>query len=602
VRGTGRAELQVRAGNWEVGRWGIELKRDQWQRLVVTFDPRVASPRGHSLGFTGTGELQIDAAQVEIGTKPTAYRMAGAMEIALATNANEGVRFAGEPLQLKYELAGDLTGATLKLLAVDIAGRSRELASVPRVARSGTLDVPALPLGSYRIEAIATRNGAELASAEQVVHVLQKPVMWGQDAPASPFGIHCAANRRQMFLAKAIGANWVRLHDASDSLTAWYFLEKKPGEWTFNDEGVKRFRDQKLMMLGMLSTAPYWETHFDKERNSYWDKFYQPKDLNRYGDYVERIATRYKGQIDHWDVWNEPWNDSWWAVAFDESKKPPAGYVRSKTAATDFAKLQAVAFARLKKVNPGATLVGINSTDGEAGSGSIAGVDWTRGVIAAGGLETCDVASYHQYTSGPNLFPGDAAERGFKLAMGEVGNRRPIWFTEGQPLLGMMGDGLYKRTVATRTTEYALDTSDRLVRYVVSLLAQGTNKTFLYTMHGYANLDNPGEWNVLVTGDGKLHPSAAAYSAMAQLLEGKTFAGRTDIAADLFVYRFDNATESVAVVARGPNFKGKLRIAGNAKALDLQGNPFDDSLGNTVMYLTAPRDAMAGVIGSLQHP
>ena len=48
--------------------------------------------------------------------------------------------------------------------------------------------------------------------------------------------------------------------------------------------------------------------------------------------------------IDTWDVWNEPWIHAWWAVAYDESKKDRDGYMTSKNAQADFARLMATAY------------------------------------------------------------------------------------------------------------------------------------------------------------------------------------------------------------------------------------------------------------------
>ena len=59
-------------------------------------------------------------------------------------------------------------------------------------------------------------------------------------------------------MVKALGYNWVRLHDAGWEYTGWWWLERTPGTWTFRDDAIRRYRDQHLTILGQLGTAPTW--------------------------------------------------------------------------------------------------------------------------------------------------------------------------------------------------------------------------------------------------------------------------------------------------------------------------------------------------------
>ena len=57
--------------------------------------------------------------------------------------------------------------------------------------------------------------------------------------------------------------------------------------------------------------------------------------------YCRVVAGRYRGVIDAYDVWNEPWITEWWAVGYDETKGDRLGYVRSPTPAADYVRLMA---------------------------------------------------------------------------------------------------------------------------------------------------------------------------------------------------------------------------------------------------------------------
>lgn len=58
-----------------------------------------------------------------------------------------------------------------------------------------------------------------------------------------------------------------------------------------------------------------------------------------------------------------------------------------------------------------------------------------------------------------------------------------FWMTEGSLIILKIGSGFYKHTIPYKPTENVTDTADSLCRYVVSLLSQGVDKIFLYSMH-----------------------------------------------------------------------------------------------------------------------
>jgi hypothetical protein len=122
-------------------------------------------------------------------------------------------------------------------------------------------------------------------------------------------------------MVNGAGINWVRLHDAGTPYIGWYHLERKPGEWSFQDRQLERCREYGLKILGAFATAPEWACCFDKPRNSYYDRCYQPRSLDEYGNYVRLVAGRYADLIDAYDLWNEPWIPSYWAIGYDESRQ-----------------------------------------------------------------------------------------------------------------------------------------------------------------------------------------------------------------------------------------------------------------------------------------
>ena len=564
------------------------------QRLTITFTAPLLA-RAQALQIQAAGELWMDGFQVEEGSAATAFTPPDC-ELHFAARSLMRVVFEDDSTPLRYQVLGGEACATVQVRIENLAG---ELSAASFDALSGDVEIPPA-YGAYRIEGWveAVDGGRVSPYQEMTVFRLRRPHYWMKDAPNSPFGVHTNSTSRHIQMAKAVGINWTRLHDAGLQYIGWYHLERKPGEWTFYDEDIRRYRRYGMKILGLLSTAPEWASYFDKARNGYYDRFYQPRDLDRYANYVRTVVDRYRSDIDTWDVWNEPWNAGWWAVSYDEAEKK---YVTSAEPQADFVKLQRKAADAAKHVVPDVTVLGVNSTTGATGTA------WTSGIVKAGGLESSDVLCYHQYTTEALGFTDDVVERGRREAMGPAftgeSPGKPVWMTEGSPIYGLSGAGFYKRLLPFVDQENFNFTSDRMVRYVVSLLANNIGKVFLYSMHSHDSLagaENP--WRVIVGRDGYLHPNAAAHSAMAWLLEDKRFAVKLELSQSVTAYLFEGRVGSVAVIAPRPGAQALDWTPPALPRLDVYGNPVADgtAVGRYVSYLLHDGDAasLARLLGS----
>ena len=100
------------------------------------------------------------------------------------------------------------------------------------------------------------------------------------------------------------------------------------------------------------------------------------------------------------------------------------------------------------------------------------------------------------------------------------------------------------------------------------------------------------EWTALVTAEGYLHPTAAAHSALAWLLEDTHFVKRTEPASGVDAYLFTGAGRSVAVLAgKPPHAAYTIPHPTGATVTDLFGNPVPAGtrLTDELVYLAAPR-------------
>lgn len=600
MRGDGAVRLTIVCDGRSIANKNYELT-GEWERLNLVFTPEPTA-RAYGINIAGQGNFWLDSMQVEPGTEMTSYKGQLACEVALAcpeTDASAAlVQFEDEEALVNYCVSGEADGAVLKSKIVNLYGEEKLLDDVTLgedFLQYGEIRYnvfPERPYGAFRVEAwVENPDGQRISPYNEiVVYRLHRPMHWMEDSPDSPFGVHTNSTTRHILMAKAVGVNWVRLHDAGLDYLGWYHLEPEPGKWEFRDKELYRYRKFGMRILGELGTAPKWASYYQdvgRDHSGYFDRFYQPKRMEDYANYVRTVTQRYKGVIMDYDVWNEPWIQAWWAVRYDESKRDRDGYITSEDPTGDFVKLMSAAYQNSKATDDSNRILGVNSTAGKTGT------EWTRGIVEHEGLEYCDVVCYHQYTGGAVGYPGDSVTDGFRTATSPIVDRfgripRPVWMSEGSSVAGIIGSGFYDHTLPYQAPEDVVSTSDRLCKYIVSLLSQRVRKVFLYSMHSHSYFPNSGQWRVLVTDEGALHPSGAAHSAMAWFLEDTSFIKTLEVADGVYSFLFENSERAVAVLSAKPGHADfKIPQDESIHAVDLFGNPVpsDTVLGDRLIYL-----------------
>ncbi|MBU0609743.1 MAG: hypothetical protein KKI08_17785, partial [Armatimonadetes bacterium] len=547
VRGTGQGQLHVLTyaspdKDYRVrGIAKFELTApDIWQRVEAPFEPLPFVPTGSLRIHLDPGEYWLDALQVERGDKATPYAPQMTCEVAVALppspTATARVQFGDEPARLRWCATGAPQGATLKLQIINLYGETCPLPAVKLTGKSVQQGVAAYdsavkqsPYGVIRLEAwVENASGRRLSPTNEiVVHRLRRPRHWGEDAPQSPFGVHINAMPDRLQLAKALGANWVRLHDPGSKSTDWYALEPNPGEWHFGDDDVFRYRAHKLMILGNLQTTPPWARPQGSDQDPVWgSKSAPPRDPREFANYVRTLVGRYRGVIRDWEFWNEPY----WLKVWDQCDYPPGeGEGSGPAAQTNYVRLLRATYEAAKAANPTANVLGLctNITPDRAGA-PFSGTEWTEGFVAANGQKWCDGVSFHHYEgTAPLGFPGDNIDSGVGVVtapfVAHDGHApEELWMTEGSPLLFTPLPHVQFYHVTLAGDDWNVDLTapgDRLARYVVELLAHRV-KIFLYSMHCYSSsLFRLLGYNDIVGLDGYANVAAAAFSATAWQLE-----------------------------------------------------------------------------------
>ncbi|MFH1486795.1 MAG: hypothetical protein ABIH46_12055, partial [Chloroflexota bacterium] len=133
-------------------------------------------------------------------------------------------------------------------------------------------------------------------------------------------------------MAQAAGIGWAKM------LFSWEGIEPKKGQfwddrtkrstWDKFDQIVSLCEEYGLRIIARLDRPPDWT----REDNRY--KTAPPDDFEDYGRFVAAVVSRYKGRIQHYQIWNEPniWPE-WGDRAVD-----PEGYVELLRVAYEAAK------------------------------------------------------------------------------------------------------------------------------------------------------------------------------------------------------------------------------------------------------------------------
>jgi len=585
LRGDWEGSLAVTGGRGQqCARLPLKLSGERWQRVELPFKPVLLAP-SHAMRLEGKGTLWLDGLQVEHGAKAGAYAPQKPMEVSLALPPSDAasarVQFTDEPMKVQFAVAGQALGAVLKTRLVTMYGDEKLLPAIPLdSAKSGVIACePFVPhgLGPYRLEAcILDASGQRLSPFQEIVfYRLHRPRYWGKDAPDSFFGTHTLSTNRHLAMTKAIGANWVRLHDAGTEYIGWSFLEPEKGKWQFRDSDLRRYRDHHLKILGLLSTTPGWASNLGRPAAGYFDRYLEPLSMDDWAHAVRTIVGHHRWMIDTYEIWNEPWGSTFWSLKIDPARGRNSNdrYVASDTPSKDYAGLQETAYEAAHGVFPQVTIIGFNTYGAENGT------KWTKEVLDFGGLDTCDAISYHHYENGLTGFPDDPAAKAFQAAVGPILQKlgrvpKPVWMSEGAPLSGDVSNGFYRYTLPYENRNDNWRIADRLARYTIARMANGEVRQFLYTMHGHSTFGGPVEWTTLVTAEGFLHPSAAAHSALAWLLEDTQFGGRVTLADGVHAYLYSGANRAVAAITSSPVHAAfQLPASAEVRSFDLFGNP-----------------------------
>jgi polysaccharide biosynthesis protein PslG len=106
-------------------------------------------------------------------------------------------------------------------------------------------------------------------------------------------GVNVQAN--DLSLIRAANVGWVRIN------IPWRDVNPERGSWAWShtDALVRSARAKSLKVVAILSAAPVWAGSNDNGTRP-------PSQIGYWQQYVRRVAARYAGRIQAYEIWNEP--------------------------------------------------------------------------------------------------------------------------------------------------------------------------------------------------------------------------------------------------------------------------------------------------------
>jgi polysaccharide biosynthesis protein PslG len=230
--------------------------------------------------------------------------------------------------------------------------------------------------------------------------------------------------KRQTFkLIREAGIGWVKQQFPWEELEQprkgqFYDTKYNQVTWDKFDTLVKLAEEHGVKLIARLDRPPTW-ARADKTNAER-----PPDNFDDYGDFVAMVAARYKGRVNHFQIWNEPNLGEEWT-----GKPDPAEYVR----------LLKNAYTKIKAANSDAVVLSaplaINTENGPIHLNEL---DFLDQMYAAGAKSFFDVLSANAY--GMDKPPSDAPNRStlnfrraelLRQVMEKNGDSgKAVWFNE----------------------------------------------------------------------------------------------------------------------------------------------------------------------------
>lgn len=571
-----RARLRwaVRAGQSEEAHELRFTPGERWERFAATREVAPSLNGAYYLTVDAAAEapatVWIDA--LSLSPAGAEYAPAAPVEAALTADAFAGVFAPEEPKRVRLHLyAARALDEEITVRVRDYLERTVAQVTVPTRLDAGEslvreIALPLRGMGAFRADAYLAGRADPVASMVLSVVPRPKDVPPQRSVIGGHFGIH---SPWQLRVARRLGYRWTRIHDAS-KITHWRTVEPEPGQWQFFDEQVDRARDAGLMILGEFLRVPQWAMAEDAPADAIARGAGPYRDEREFQEYVRTVVRHYRGRIDHWEIWNEPYHSGFYGGD-----------------AEDYAQMVRAASEAAREANPRCTLLAPCISPNLP--------EWVDVTIAAGALDPVDIFSYHGY--------GCKAASKYALVQDWVrrnGRVMEHWNTE----TGLSADSLYRFTPDLLEDSYTRwlragpveESVHDTIRYFALSMAAGSERFFYYWNNVEAGmLPRLGSMSIYEW-DRTIRPHGVAYAIAAWLLDPCEGAGIEPYDSGVTACYLRTDDRFVAVVWADSKLSSghyEIDLPEGAQVLDVMGNPLSRAEAQDVtkspMYVMVDR-------------
>lgn len=169
------------------------------------------------------------------------------------------------------------------------------------------------------------------------------------------------------------GVTWVRVD------IDWSWIERNRGtfDWEDTDLIVDAARFEGLEVIGLIAYTPSWA------RPAGTTDKHPPINRGDFASFAGRVSARYRSQVTHWEVWNEPNHRPFW-----ESGADPISY----------GDLLAVSAASIKQANPNAFVISGGMSPAVDADGSLSPETFMAGFMPRVPDRLLDGVGIHPYS------------------------------------------------------------------------------------------------------------------------------------------------------------------------------------------------------------
>jgi Cellulase (glycosyl hydrolase family 5)/Carbohydrate binding domain len=346
--------------------------------------------------------------------------------------------------------------------------------------------------------------------------------------PREMFGMHFNVADTSWSADKGIGT--VRIWDAGPNGdntgvgSQWSEIEGSAGayDWSGLDLRVAQARERGADVLYTLGgRTPQWAAAQPDGASPYGPgQCSEPSSDQVWQDWVRAIATRYKGQITLWEVWNEPDLADFYCGTPDQ-----------------LVDLARQAYTVLKEVDPANRVL-------SPGFSGYQGPGYLDYFLAQGGGDYADIVSYHFYAATPEDAVGWRWDNIQSVLRSNGADAKPLWNTEQG----------WIDVPAARPIPQATGAAYVARMYLLSW-AVGIDRAYYYTW------DN--QWNQFqfAEPDGvTLTEAGTAYREVATWMTGAAMESLTTDASGTYIATLRTAGGAVQHVAWNPRQQAQLDL------------------------------------------